>query len=462
MNLNPVELKAIDQTISVQLDLIRHSKVVEGNVISLLEQMKTEVIAKLSSGKLTEFGKARLNALIKDTAAVVNDYFIRAQKVMNPSLVSVAGIVAAHEPLTVGNLIVTMSKLDEKEGYKLVNIDVAKFDAAFKKDPTFYIGPDGTGGINGRYGRVKQFMTDNSTFEASSVVVNADGSVGFQNGRHRYAVLRDAANQVIPVAMDEASIENAKEAGFLVTKGLPSTVEVLMQAVAPSETVMNTIVKSLLVEGAPSAVWWQRQSMDTAFKFATAIRQGVAQGETNAQIFKRVSQATDLAAKNSKALVHTSIMQAAGDARMAVIDANTDLYVGYRQLSTLDGHTTPQCITRAGLVWDLDKKPIGHSHVFKQTPLHWGCRSVMLGVMKPLTDYGLKEPKGMTRSSAEGQIDRDTTFDAFLKRRTVEQQNEQLGVGRAQLWRDGKITLRDLVDFRGNPLTLSRLKSKYE
>jgi len=36
-----------------------------------------------------------------------------------------------------------------------------------------------------------------------------------------------------------------------------------------------------------------------------------------------------------------------------------------------------------------------------------------------------------------------------------------LGSGRAQLWRDGKLTLEQLLDLSGNPLTLAQLRAKY-
>lgn len=200
---NPVDILAADRTISVQLDLLRHSKVVEAQIVNLIDDMRGEIIAKLSKDRLTEFGRARLNTLLKDLAATVDDYFQKAQATLNPSLTQAVGIVVKHEPLAVSNLAVTLSAVDEKRKLQLININVSKFDAAFSKDEAFYVGPNGVGGIGGRYERVKKFIQDNGTFEASSVVVNADGSVGFNNGRHRYAALRDASNQVIPVAMDE-------------------------------------------------------------------------------------------------------------------------------------------------------------------------------------------------------------------------------------------------------------------
>jgi 2'-5' RNA ligase len=51
--------------------------------------------------------------------------------------------------------------------------------------------------------------------EASEVTVNEDGKVGFTNGRHRYAWLRDQGLTSIPVSMDPESVKNAKKHGYL-------------------------------------------------------------------------------------------------------------------------------------------------------------------------------------------------------------------------------------------------------
>lgn len=61
----------------------------------------------------------------------------------------------------------------------------------------------------------------------------------------------------------------------------------------------------------------------------------------------------------------------------------------------------------------------------------------------------------------DGQVAASTTFEAFLERKGKAFQDEMLGKGRAQLWRDGTITLPQLLDLKGNPLTLAELKAKY-
>ena len=339
--MTPQELAEFDRAIHLQIDLLRHATSTEGAVLRLLEGMRRQLIERLAGGSLTAWGKARMNAMLKEANKAVSDVYLRIAEEVGRSTEAIPELVV-------------------------------------------------------------------------------------RNGATQLAV------------------------GLTVA--------------APSSTVLSALVKNSLVEGAPSSAWWNRQAMDTAFRFANIVRQGIAQGETNDVMFRKVGELAALAGRNSRALVQTSIMQAASDARVALIEANTDIYKGYRHLSTLDGHTTPQCIVRSGLMWTLDKEPIGHSVSFKQPPVHWGCRSVMLGVLKTPAELGLdvRLPAAGTRASAEGQIDRNTTFDAYLSRQSVAQQDAQLGAGKAQLWRDGKITLRDLLDKNGNPLTLEQLRSRYE
>jgi len=48
-------------------------------------------------------------------------------------------------------------------------------------------------------------------------------------------------------------------------------------------------------------------------------------------------------------------------------------------------------------------------------------------------------------------------FGNCLKNKPASFADEMLGKGKAELWRSGKITLSQLLDQRGNPLTLTQL-----
>jgi hypothetical protein len=229
-----------------------------------------------------------------------------------------------------------------------------------------------------------------------------------------------------------------------------------------------SVASNVLIEGAPSSEWWQAQEADTRFKFANQVRAGLVAQETNQQIINRIVGTSDQAGimetarRNAASLVQTSVQAVANDARRTTFEANDDVITAIQQVSTLDGHTTLICIAYSGKKWRLkDKKPIGHNLPFKKgTPRHFNCRSVEIPVTKTFAELGIDvpEPKGTTRASDIGQIDVNTDFNDFLKRRGVSYQDRVLGPGRADLWRAGKITLRDLVNGEGNPVSLERLR----
>jgi hypothetical protein len=252
-----------------------------------------------------------------------------------------------------------------------------------------------------------------------------------------------------------------------VTAAVNAAMPVRLGLTLPTETFLTRLVSNVLIQGAPSAEWWGRQNQDTASKFANAVRQGLVAGEGNERIVQRVRGVMNVSANNARSLVHTSIQTVANASRRETFRKNADVINSVRQLSTLDAHTTPTCIAYSDSEWTLDGEPV--NDIAKAlpagynggTPRHWACRSVEVPVTKSFADLGidLPEPPEAQRASGAGPVNMD--FEEWLSRRTVEQQDAQLGKGRAQLWRDGKINLQQLLDMQGNPMTLAQLHDKY-
>ena len=65
-----------------------------------------------------------------------------------------------------------------------------------------------------------------------------------------------------------------------------------------------------------------------------------------------------------------------------------------------------------------------------------------------------------TQASMNGQVAGELTYEQWLETQSTATQLEVLGPGRLKLWNAGKISLRDLIDQRGNPLTLKELKAR--
>jgi len=256
-----------------------------------------------------------------------------------------------------------------------------------------------------------------------------------------------------------------------------------------TRTQIEKLVSNTLIEGAPSADWWARQATSTANAFADQVRLGIAEGDTLGQIAQRIKggkRAGEVVPgvpnvrgvtapgrgfmkrpkKNAEALVRTSFMQVAAETRMETYKGNSGVIAGIQQLSTLDGRTTPICMAYSGACWDLDKNPIrGTKLPYKSgVPRHWSCRSVEIPILKTLDQIlnikGMPSIPMSTRSSIDGQIAADKSFDSWLKDKPDEFHDKMLGKGKAELWRSGKVKLADLIDIQtGKAMTLAQLRA---
>ena len=117
---------------------------------------------------------------------------------------------------------------------------------------------------------------------------------------------------------------------------------------------------------------------------------------------------------------------------------------GWRHISVLDAKTSGMCTARNGLMWDRQKKPIGHDYPFAKPPLHPNCRSMLIIV-----------------------FDADAPFDGvsgedWVKSRSLPQLQEQFGKGIGQMLHEGKISLADAVRSDGlAAVTLAELRERY-
>lgn len=236
----------------------------------------------------------------------------------------------------------------------------------------------------------------------------------------------------------------------------------------PTEALLTQLGKEVLIDGAPSSAWWAAQGERLAFRFAAQVRQGVVNGETQEQIVARITGKRgepgimETPRRNARALVHSSVMTAANQARLETFRRNGRFIKGVRWLATLDGHTCNRCAALDGQAWNLDGEKLpGTKVTFLAPPIHFGDRCILTPVPKTFRDMGLDiaEPDAGTRASSLGPVHGKTTFDDFLKRQSPEFVARTLGKKRAELFAAGKLTVRDLVSGTGRELTLDELRT---
>lgn len=98
-----------------------------------------------------------------------------------------------------------------RPGETIAYVDPSAVDEAWRADPGFYI-PPGAG--TGKYEGAVEYLQGAGPVEAPSLGVMPD-SLGFADGRHRFAAMRDMGLDRIPVSMDPASLENARARGLI-------------------------------------------------------------------------------------------------------------------------------------------------------------------------------------------------------------------------------------------------------
>lgn len=213
-------------------------------------------------------------------------------------------------------------------------------------------------------------------------------------------------------------------------------------------------VRGSLLSGAVLGDWWDDQSRSLQDRFAQEMRMGILGGESERELVRRVRGSAafgfqdglmEMSRRKARILVRGVSSAVTRDTRIKAVLDNPQIFEGIQQVSVLDGRTSHTCISYAGKVWEIPGyKPVGHSLPYNGgTPRHPNCRSTEIPVIRD--EFG-------------GAPAEDIGFDEFLENQPASMTDELLGRGRAQLYRDGKITLADLVDQSGRPLTLSQLR----
>jgi hypothetical protein len=167
-------------------------------------------------------------------------------------------------------------------------------------------------------------------------------------------------------------------------------------------------------------------------------------------------------------------MQVANAVRQETYKKNADVLDGIEWLSTLDGRTTPLCQALDGKQFDMELNPIDHDMEYPGgPPCHFQCRSTTLPLLKswneligPQSKLNKKQidvlenmPKGM-RDTINGPIPMNMNYNEWLLTQPINIQQEILGKGKWKLWSENKLSVSDLVNNQGKPLTIKELSEK--
>ncbi|MGN7901466.1 minor capsid protein [Pseudomonas sp. 22373] len=265
-------------------------------------------------------------------------------------------------------------------------------------------------------------------------------------------------SDLVDIAQYEAAFE-----GRSLAKAL------LIDAVMPADSLLRAaiITQPLQVAGVdggkllmPFLSGWTRTETD---RVTNAIRMGVVQGQTNAEITQALrgtaaQNFTDgvLAVTNrsARAVVQTAVQHVATTARMETLKANSEVVPGYRIVATLDRKTSVQCRSLDGREFEMGKGPV--------PPFHIHCRTTITPITKLSALFGQGATRAAVGAGGGGQVSASLSYYQWLKTQPAAFQDAALGPVRGKLFRDGGLTAERFaalqLDTNFKPLTLDQLK----
>jgi len=311
--------------------------------------------------------------------------------------------------------------------------------------------------------------------------------------RKRIEALQAGVRDVIAAGYDQVRanlaadlVAQAKVEASAVVKILADCMPFEVSLVTPNAQVIRQMLATAPINGEFVPDWFKALKLTTAQKINRQIMIGATTGEGIDKIIRRIvgtraNQYRDGILERARhevaSVVRTAVAGVSDNVRTEVYKANSDLIKAVQWTATLDTRTCIACMNLDGQSYDVEKCP--------RAPLHWNCRCSTVPVIKSWQELGLplQEAGGGARASnavtaaeakrlrtlppeerrqikaqLQGQVPASLTYPQWLRRQSVEVQNEALGKTRAQLFRAGTLDVGEFVADNQRTLTLAELE----
>lgn len=212
------------------------------------------------------------------------------------------------------------------------------------------------------------------------------------------------------------------------------------------------------VMGIRPSMAWKGVEAGTMAQVQRNLLQAVTTGESVGQTAARLAEAMDVTQNAAERISRTGLNALYNDAHKAVINANPDIFTGYRWVAALDDRTSAICIRLHGTFFPIGTNPPG-------PPAHWNCRSIVQPVFRnPDIQAEMMDDRQRVKTfDADGRfkdshIKAKTSASSWLRRQPEWVQRQVLGSElKADLFRAGKASIEDIVSPAMKVLTDKQL-----
>ena len=231
---------------------------------------------------------------------------------------------------------------------------------------------------------------------------------------------------------------------------------------------IKTILDTNPIHGRLLDEWFESEKDATVRRVAQQIRLAMAQNETIDDMVRRIrgravvregrqvvfeGGVLSRSTRETEAIVRTAVNYVANEAHLRTYKENKEILLGYTYTATLDSRTTLICASLDGKFFRFGDPDA------KRPPQHVNCRSVIVPEVN-WEKLGIEPPEPGTRASMGGPVPATLNYEEWLRRQPEEVQDEILGPTRADLFRQGRVTLRDLVRTDGSVVTIEELRAR--
>lgn len=254
----------------------------------------------------------------------------------------------------------------------------------------------------------------------------------------------------------------------LISNALPVQVSFAL----PTADQLRSVVFSRPMQGRILKTWLADWKAADRRRIMEQIRIGIIQGESNAQIRRRVLGSAalggadgirNISKRGADFLTRTITNSVANNARQQFYRRNTDIIKKEVYSATLDSRTTHQCASLDGKLFTVNKGPI--------PPIHGRCRSTRYPFIegidlgsRPAVQATQKELRGLSQKARRrilndrtGRLPATVNFEEFLRKQPRSFIEDYLGITKTKLFVDGKLKLSKFVDAKLTPRTVNQL-----
>lgn len=219
----------------------------------------------------------------------------------------------------------------------------------------------------------------------------------------------------------------------------------LVSIATPTEKLMRAALLQRDVGGRLLKEHWQHRAEVLNEKVAQQIRIGLAQSKAPEEIIRSATSVFPGEQRKLASMVRTAVAHAQNQARQATYEENDDILKGVMWVATLDVSTCPLCGELDGELFPVDEG--------ERPPLHEGpCRCTTVPVLRSASALGGE------RASMDGEVPGTLRYSDWIANQSEERQDQIFGKGIAELFRQGRIGLDDMVDAGGQRLSLDEIE----